>query len=60
MIMVKIKDMLKLTVGASLVGGVLHSIGNIGSGMSSGMKGATQSMVSVGFLSSASKLFKKK
>lgn len=54
-----IKGMLALTVGSSLMPSVMHGIGAIGSGMSAGMKGATQSLVGVGFIGHAASLPKK-
>ena len=54
-----IKGMIGLTVGASLMPSVMSGIGNIGSGMSAGMRGATQSLVGVGFLGHAASLGKK-
>ena len=53
-----IKGMIGITVGASLVPTVIHGIGNIGSGMSAGMKGATQSLVGVGMVGHAASLSK--
>jgi len=55
-----IKGMFGVLVGTTLGGAAIRHIGNIGSGMSAGMIGATQSMVGVGVLGHASKLFFKK
>ena len=54
-----IKGMIGLTVGSSLMPTVMHGIGDIGAGMSTGMKGATQSLVGIGFLGHAASLSKK-
>ena len=54
----RIKGFVGLTVGAVLGGQAIQAIGNIGSGMSSGMRGATQSMVGVGLLGHAASLSK--
>ena len=53
-----IKGMIGLTVGASLMPSVMHGIGAIGSGMSTGMNGATQTLVGVGFVGHAVNLGK--
>ena len=54
-----ITGMIGVTVGASLVPAVMHGIGSIGSGMSAGMQGATQSLVGVGLVGHAASLSKK-
>ena len=55
----RIKGFVGITIGAALIPAVMHGIGNIGSGMSTGMKGATQSLVGVGLVGHAASLSKK-
>lgn len=54
----QLKNMFGFTVGAILCGEAIRQVGNIGSGMSDGLKSATQSMIGVGILGSATKMFK--
>jgi|24BtaG_2_1085350.scaffolds.fasta_scaffold00417_14 predicted lysophospholipase L1 biosynthesis ABC-type transport system permease subunit len=55
-----IKGFIGVLVGSSLGGAAIQAVGNIGSGMSTGMKSATQSMVGVGVMSQGAKLIPKK
>lgn len=55
----RIKGMVGITIGASLMPSVMHGIGSIGSGMSVGMRGATQSLVGIGLVGHAASLSKK-
>lgn len=54
----QMKNMFGFMVGATIGGEAIKAVGNIGSGMSDGMKSATQSMIGVGILGSAAKMFK--
>lgn len=45
-----IKGFMGTMLGVVLGGEAIRQVGNIGSGMSDGMKGATQSMIGVGVL----------
>lgn len=47
----KLKDMFELTIGASLLNPMIGAINN--SGMGSGLRDATQNMISIGFISHA-------
>jgi len=53
-----IKGFIGLMVAAPIAGAAIGAVGNIGTGMSSGMKGATQSMIGLGLFSNAASLFK--
>lgn len=55
MAMDRIKGFIGLLVGATLGGEAIRQVGNIGSGMSSGMKSATQSMIGIGILGTGGK-----
>jgi len=54
----RVKGFMGLTVGAILGGEAIKAVGNVGSGMSSGMKSATQSMIGVGILGTGGKIWK--
>jgi len=54
-----IKKMIGLMVGTTLGSHAIQQIGNIGSGMSAGMKGATQSLIGIGLVGKAASLSKK-
>ena len=53
-----LKGMFSLTVGSILAGETVQQIGNSMTGSLKGIGSATQSMVGVGLLGSATKLFK--
>jgi len=48
-----VKGFLGVVVGTSLGSAAMEQVGSIGSGMSSGLKSATQSMVGIGILGNA-------
>ena len=50
-----LKDMLGTLVGVVIGGEAIHQVGAIGSGMSSGMKSATQSFIGLGIMGQAAK-----
>jgi len=54
-----IKGMLGLMVGTVLGSHAIQQVGAIGSGMSAGMRGATQSLIGVGLVGHAASLSKK-
>ena len=58
-IMKPIKGFIGMTVGTILGGEAMSAVGRIGSGMSAGMKGATQSLIGVGVLGHAAGTTKK-
>ena len=53
-----IKGMVGVTVGAVLAGTAMRAVGGV-SAMSSGMRGATQSLIGVGLVGHAASLSKK-
>lgn len=55
-----IKGMVGVLVGASLGGAAISALGAVGSGMSTGIRSASQSMVSLGVMSQAAKLIPNK
>jgi hypothetical protein len=54
----QIKGFMGVTIGTILGGEAIRQVGNIGSGMSQGLKSATQSVIGVGVLGNAMKFFK--
>ncbi len=48
-----IKGFLGILVGTTLGSTAIQAVGNIGSGMSSGLKSATQSFIGIGILGNA-------
>ena len=54
----QIKNMFGFMAVSTIGGAAIQAVGNIGSGMSAGLKSATQSALGVGILSSATKMFK--
>lgn len=52
-----LKGMIGVTVGASILPSVISGIGS--SGMATGLRSATQNLVSVGFVGHTASLFKK-
>jgi len=52
-----IRGLIGMTIAVPLAGAAINAVGSIGSGMSSGVKGTTQSMIGVGLLSHGTKLF---
>ena len=54
----RLKGMFGMSIGAALGGEAIRQVGNIGSGMSSGMKSATQSMIGIGILGTGGKMWK--
>ncbi len=54
----RVKGFISMTVGAVLGGHAIQAVGNIGHGMSAGMKSTTQSMIGIGVLGSGGKMWK--
>lgn len=55
MAMDRIKGFFGLLIGSAIGGEAIRQVGNIGSGMSQGMKSATQSMIGIGILGTGGK-----